>query len=245
MPDRDDPAPQPAGPPAGKRATDRRPAVLIGVLTALLGFAIAVQLRTTSTGDSLTGARQEDLVRILDDQNSRADRLRAQIATLQDSLRRLDQAGTSGAAARQEARRQADALGVLTGTLPATGPGVVVTITDPHGGLGAEDLLDVVEELRGAGAEAVQFGAVRVGTSSSFADVGGAVALDGVTLAAPYTVSAIGPPRTMDTALNIPGGVAATARNAGGSATVSERGRVDISVVRTVGKNRFAVPSGR
>ena len=85
-------------------------------------------------------------------------------------MQRLRDAGTNGPAARAEAQSQADGLGILTGTVAATGPGVIVTITDPKHGLKAEDLLDVVEELRGAGAEAIQFGPVRVGMTSSFRD---------------------------------------------------------------------------
>ncbi len=203
-----------------------------------------MQLRTNSSQDALAGARPDDLVRILDDQNSRADRLRSQIAALQAALTRLRTAGDDNAAAEAEAQRQADALGILTGTLPATGPGVVVTITDPKAGLHAEDLLDVIEELRGAGAEAIQFGTVRVGTSSYFADAAGHVELDGTALTAPYTVLAIGPAATLDTALNIPGGVAAVVRNAGGVATVSERARVDIDVLRPLPQAKYATPAG-
>ncbi len=236
-------APAPDRTPRLRR--DRRPAVLIGVLTALLGFAIAVQLRSASTQDALAGARQDDLVRILDDQNSRAARLRARIAEQEALLQRLTAAGGDRAAAEKEARRQADALAILNGTVPVTGPGVVVTITDPRRQLHSEDLLDVIEELRGAGAEAIQFGPVRVGTSSYFADARGAVTLDTVTLIGPYTVLAIGDPPTLDTALNIPGGVAAVVRTAGGQASVNQRNRIDITAVRAIAPHRYAVPVPR
>ena len=226
-----------------RRPADWRGSALIGVLTLLLGFAIAIQLHSTSSGDALAGARPADLISILDDQNSESARLRARIAQLQGTLQRLRDAGTNGPAARQEAEAQADGLSILTGTVAATGPGVVVTITDPAHGLKAEDLLDVVEELRGAGAEAIQFGPVRVGLSSAFRDDNGQVDLDGVGLTAPYTVLAIGPATTMQTALDIPGGVAAVVRNAGGTATIARRATLDITVVRTLAKDKYARPS--
>jgi uncharacterized protein YlxW (UPF0749 family) len=229
----------------GPRHRDRRAAVLIGVLTALLGFAIAVQLRTASTQDALAGARQDDLVRILDDQNSRAARLRSRISDQQELLARLTAAGGGSAAARAEAQREADALAILTGTAAATGPGVVLTISDPGQKLQAEDLLDVVEELRGAGAEAIQFGPIRVATSSAFREVNGKIVLDGAPLTAPYVIKAIGPAKTMDTAMNIPGGVAAVARTAGGGATVEELERVDINILRAPTTNKYATPVPR
>jgi uncharacterized protein YlxW (UPF0749 family) len=230
---------------AGTRRVRIRAGVLIGVLTAILGFAIAVQVRSNSSSDNLANLREDDLIRILDDQNARADRLNQQIADLQRTLDELRASGNSDAVAQQQAEHEVQALQVLLGTLPATGPGVAVTITDPEHKLKAEDLLDVVEELRGAGAESLQFGPVRVGTSTSFSDTGESVSIDGQRLSAPYKVLAIGDPKTLDTALNIPGGVAAAARNAGGDAQISERQRVDIEVTRSVPTPKYVTSAGR
>lgn len=231
--------------PARRRHQPRRAGVLIGVLTALLGFAIAVQVRANSGTDSLANLRESDLIGILDNQNARADRLRQQITELRATLRQLQGSGNRAAAARRQAEKEAQALGVLLGTLPATGPGVRVRISDPQQNLNAEDLLNVVEELQGAGAEAIQFGPVRVGTTTAFTDVGGRVAVDGRTLRAPYRVLAIGKPKTLDTALNIPGGVAAVVRADGGTLSVSEHAKLTISVTRTLPTPVYATPAGQ
>jgi len=220
-----------------------RAAALIGVLIAALGFAIAVQVHANSQSDSLLNLRGDDLIGILDNQNARGDRLRQQITELEQTLRRLQDSGDRNAAAKQQAEQDAAALGVLLGTLPATGPGVRVTITDPDHKLAAEDLLDVVEELRGAGAEAIQFDSVRISTSSAFTAVDGAVAVDGIGLSVPYTVFAIGDPKTLDTALNIPGGVAATVRAGGGELAVSEQSRVTILAIRSLAAPKYASPA--
>ena len=227
-----------------RRLLRPRAVAVIGVLTALLGFGIAVQVRANSGSDNLSALRDNELIGILDSQNARADRLRQQIASLQQTLRQLQDSGDRSSAARQQAQQEADALGVLLGTLPATGPGVLVRVDDAQHKLHAEDLLDVVEELRGAGAEAIQFGVVRVSTDTAFTDVGGQVAVGGTTLGAPYLVTAIGDPATLDTALNIPGGVAATLRAAGGDLHVSEQPTVQIEAIRALPTTRYAVPSG-
>jgi uncharacterized protein YlxW (UPF0749 family) len=220
-----------------------RSAALIGVLTLLLGFAIAVQLRAHSSNDALSGLREEDLIGILDNQNARADELRREIDDLNTNLRQLRSSGNRSAAARRQAVEQARALGILLGTLPATGPGVSVLITDPGGTLTGEDLLDVIEELRGAGAEAIQFGTVRITTSTAFQGSGGTVGVAGSELTAPYRVLAIGDSKTLDTALNIPGGVAATVRAAGGELTVQESDHVDITAVADLAQPRYAKPT--
>jgi uncharacterized protein YlxW (UPF0749 family) len=221
-----------------------RAGLLIGVLTALLGFAIAVQVHANSGSDNLANLRDQDLIGLLDNQDARADRLRQQIAGLERTLGQLRNSGDRSAAARRQAEQQAAALAVLLGTVPARGPGVVVTITDPNGRLSGENLLDVVEELRGAGAEAIQFGSVRVSTDTAFTGAAGSVRVGGAAVSAPYQVVAIGGPKTMDTALNIPGGVGATVRAAGGELRVTEKPLLTISAVRSLPVPRYAHPSG-
>ncbi|MDP9116793.1 MAG: DUF881 domain-containing protein [Actinomycetota bacterium] len=234
----------PPGPDTTRARTSararRRAGLSIGVLVAALGFAIAVQVHANSASDSLANLRDDDLIGILDNQSAQADRLRQQIAQLQATMLRLQDTGDRAAAAKQQAAQDAAALGVLLGTLPASGPGVVVTVSDPASKLGPEDLLDVVEELRGAGAEAIQIGTDRATTSTAFTGAAGAISVDGVALKAPYRVVAIGDTKTLDTALNIPGGVASTLRAAGGDLTVSEQPAVTISAVRPLPVPKYA-----
>ena len=219
--------------------------MLIGVLVALLGFGIAVQVRSSS-GDNLADARQDDLIRILDDQNSRADRLRQQLAQLQVTEQQLQASGDKDSVAYTQALQQLTALRVLLGIVPATGPGIRMTITDPDDQLGAEDLLDIVQELRGAGAEAVQFDGVRIGTDSAFtaSTTGdGPPELDGTPLTAPYQIIAIGDPPTLDRALNIFGGVAATVRAKGGDVVIVQGDTVQVTATRALPSTSLATPS--
>jgi uncharacterized protein YlxW (UPF0749 family) len=68
------------------------------------------------------------------------------------------------------------------------------------------------------------------------------VTVDGTTLTAPYRVTAIGESKTLDTALNIPGGVAATVRTAGGNLTIAEQSKVVIRVTRALPTPKYAKP---
>lgn len=232
-------------PRPGRSGPQRRQLALIGVLLAALGFAIAVQVRATSGSDALTNLRQGDLIQILDNQNARADRLRSQIAQLQATLDRLRSTGNQSAAAQAQARAELQALQILLGLIPATGPGVVIRIEDPGGKLGAEQLLDVVEELRGAGAEAIDFAGVRVSTDTAFVDGVGTVLVDGHEVHAPYAVTAIGDPATLQTALTIPGGVVQTLDSLGGTVTVTQQSTVTVRSVRTLPSTPDVHPQGR
>jgi uncharacterized protein YlxW (UPF0749 family) len=240
-------APAAPGAPNGRHVArpphHRLASALIGTLLALLGFALAIQLRSSGTSDGLSGARQEDLVQILEDQNNQEQRLRQQINDLQSASQRLA-SGADPAAAAAEASARADALGVLTGTLPAKGPGVQASVSDPLNALHAEDLLDLIAELRGAGAEAIQMNQVRVGVDSALTDApDGAVMMDGQRLSRPFVVLAVGDPKTLDTALNIPGGVASTVRDSGGLLQVTQSQELHIDAIRALPAPSYASPA--
>ena len=218
--------------------------VLVAVLCAALGFAVVIQVRRTAAGDTLASARPDDLVQILDGLQRREDDLNKEIADLQATLARLRSSGASSQEALAEADRQAEALGVLTGTVAATGPGVRITMNDPQHRIPPELLLDAVEELRNAGAEAYQVGPVRIGVDSAFGGTGGAVTLDGTALTAPYTILAIGDPPTLAAALAIPGGVLDTVRRADGTMTTTQSQQITINALRPARTPLYARPAG-
>ncbi|GAA1819615.1 DUF881 domain-containing protein [Planosporangium flavigriseum] len=233
--------------PAGKAPRLSAAAAMIGLLLGLLGFALVVQLRSNATDPELATARPEDLVRILSDLDGRQDRLRQEIASLEASQRKLASGVQGQAAALEEARRRADELGILAGTLPAQGSGLQVKFVAGSEAIAASTVLDAVEELRGAGAEAMQIAGeggspVRIVASTYFADSKGGLVVDGVRLTGPYTLSVIGDPQTMHTALNIPGGVVDMVHQRGGNVIVQESDTVGVTALHEVVAPKFARP---
>ena len=225
----------------------RRVAVLVAVLLAVLGFGAAVQVRSTQVDGVLASARTEDLVQILDDVQGRSDRLRQEVDDLRAALERLAGAG-GDEAALEEARRRTQLLGVLAGTVAATGPGVTLRIEGQDAAVRAEVLLDSVQELRDAGAEAVQVAGaagapVRVVASTAFVDEGARVLVDGVALSPPYVFTVVGEPGTLASALAIPGGVVGTVARRGGTATVTEGEGLVVGALRPLQPPRYARPA--
>ncbi|MGC4877844.1 DUF881 domain-containing protein [Micromonospora sp. DT43] len=234
----DEPVVESAAPVAAGRSRFSAAGLMIAALLALLGFTLVVQLRTTSADPTLGATRQEDLVRILSDLDARENRLQQDIRALEDSQRQLASGAQGRQAALDEATRRADELGILAGTLPAVGPGLTVEFTS-NGvkPITADRVLDAVQELRGAGAEAMQISGgdratVRVIASTYFLDGdNGSLMVEGRRLTGPFTITVIGDPATMRTALNIPGGVVATVRGDGGNVTFGEREVAEVSAL--------------
>jgi uncharacterized protein YlxW (UPF0749 family) len=231
-----------APPPARRRRRDPLAAALIGVLTVLLGFALAVQVRSTDEGEALQGAREEDLVRILDELNAREERLREQIAEERAALEQLSNSDGQAAAALEEARSRAEAIAILNGTIAARGPGLVMTIRDPGGEVRVADLLDAIQELRGAGAETMQIDDVRVGVSTAITGEPGGLQVDGRDVSAPYEFRVIGHPQNMETAMNIPGGVVQRISGRGGAVTITQSQDVLVDALRPLDTPQYASP---
>jgi uncharacterized protein YlxW (UPF0749 family) len=220
---------------------------VLGVLLCLvLGIAIATQVRQTESGDSLETARPADLLVLLDSLQQREAALNTEVSELQQTLASLQASGTSDQAAIDNARARLAALSILVGSVGATGPGVKIDIEDPAGGVAPEPMLDVINELRAAGAEAIEIAAadqgVRVGVDTWVTGTPGALVIDGLTLSPPYSVLAIGDPPTLAAAMNIPGGAVDSVERVGGSMTISQTDRVDVTILRQPKPRQYAQP---
>ncbi|MGW8567154.1 DUF881 domain-containing protein [Isoptericola sp. NPDC055881] len=226
---------------AALRPRATRSQVLAGVLCAALGFALVVQVQQ-SASDQLSSARQEDLVRLLDEVTDRAQQLGDEVSDLEDTRDELRSGTGKAQSALELAEQRAESEGILSGRLPAQGPGVRVTIQDPSHQLRASQMFNVLEELRNAGAEVVELNGVRLVTSTWFEDEGDAIVVDGTALASPYEWTVIGDPETLDRALEIPGGALATVRAAGAEASTARHDRVKISAVTPPQDPRYAEP---
>lgn len=211
-----------------------RSQVIVAILLFLLGLGVAVQVRSSGEHGRLRGARQEDLVRILDSLGDRHDRLESEQRALERSKTELRDSSDQAAEARRQTARKAGQLAILAGTKGARGPGITVRVEDTGGKVKADMLLDALQELRAAGAEAVQINDVRVVANTYFTDAssGKGVRIDGQHVQAPYTFKVIGSAKDLTPALNIPGGVESSLEKEGASVSVQSRPRVVIDALR-------------
>ncbi len=221
----------------------------LGVLLCiLLGMAIVTQVRQNESGDSLETARPADLLVLLDSLQQREGSLNTEVADLQRTLQQLQASGSSDQAAIENAQSRLEALAIQIGTVAATGPGVTLTIEDNAPGVPAETMLDVINELRAAGAEALEIrggdqqAAVRVGIDTWIVGTPGALTVDEVTLRPPYSVLAIGDPPTLAAAMNIPGGAMDSVKRVGGTMVIQQAERVDVTALRQPKPRQYAQP---
>ncbi len=218
-----------------------RSQIVVGVLCALLGFALVVQVSQTQE-DQLSSLRQSDLVRLLDDVTQRSGELEDQVSSLEATRDELRSGTGRERAALEVAEQQAETLGVLSGRLPAQGPGIEIEVVEGGEPLDAFGLFNVLEELRNAGAEAMEVNGVRLVASSYFEDTSDGIVVDGQPIASPYRWAVIGDPSTLETALEIPGGAMASLRGDGARTAIQQHDVVEVTATVEPGTPQYATP---
>lgn len=216
---------------------------VVAVLLAALAFAAVTQVRERGQDDDYSGLSQQDLVQALTGLNAASARADQELADLEEARAELSSSTERRAAALAQARQELETLSILAGTVPAHGPGIVMEVKVGDEPLGVNQLIDCIQELRDAGAEAIAInGAVRVVASTSFEEGEVGITADGRQLAPPYRITAIGDATTLETAMNILGGFVDDVEVAGGSVEIEQRKEVTIDAVQVLEDPEFSEP---
>ncbi len=216
---------------------------IAAVLLGALGFASAVQVRSQDASDSFTGARQSDLIALINSLTLATDRAESEIADLERTRDSLQVDTEASNTAVELARTRIETLAILAGQVPATGPGVRITVQAGRAGVGTDQLLNGLQELRDAGAEAIELNdEIRVVAQTGVVQEGAVVVVDGTELVQPLIIDAIGDSETLATALTFDGGFIDEVEAIGGTVSVQQLETVEVPSTTELPPDRFAVP---
>lgn len=208
--------------------------VVVAALLAVLGFAFVVQVRDTAANDTYAGLRESELVEVLDGLTGTAERARREVDRLEARRDELADENQARFAALDEAEQRVRTLNIIAGLVPVTGPGVRMTVNESSSRVNVGSLLDTVQELRTAGAEAIEINdSIRLGADSSFDNAVGGIEVDGQLLEPPYVLEVIGDPYVLRSALEFSTGPIETLETYDGATVeVEELEAVQITSVR-------------
>ncbi len=188
-----DPSP-PRGPGSKK--------VAVAVI-AVFGVLVSTAFVQNSLSEDTENAGRNVLITRINAQRDRVDSLQTDIADLRETNADLTDRLTATTDAEQTVGTRLRRLQVRTGFIPVQGPGVVLTVdnapnADPLQEVVRDsDLAMLVNGLWSAGAEAIGINGQRLTAMSAIRNSGVPIEVNGVGIAPPYTVVAIGDNRTM------------------------------------------------
>ena len=183
----------------------------ITALCAILGMLIGVQYNTVQS--QAASAAGTDNVRLTE--------LSAELRKEREEKEALEKQLDKQAEllALESLQKENEKLRAFAGLSEQTGAGIVVTMDDSDKDMGgdknaylvhAEDILKVVNELFVAGTEAVSVNEQRIVAQSGITCAGSVITVNGVRVAAPFEIKAIGDASVLQAALRFPGGVVDT-----------------------------------
>ncbi len=169
-----------------------------------LSFAIVCQINFESNSvQSLESQSTENLVAMVRSLNDYRNRLNAELAVLERT--------ESSRSVTVSLEQQLNSARIFSGAAAVSGPGISVTITADYD-LYSTDVIDIVNELKVSGAEAIAINNQRVTNKSRITqetdlDEHLFLALDGERLLTPIVITAIGDPATLEKGLIFTGGI--------------------------------------
>ncbi|CCO08730.1 DUF881 domain-containing protein [Desulforamulus hydrothermalis] len=184
--------------------------VLVGIV---LGLMLSVQYRSyKDINETPPIARVQALSNEINQKKEERNRLQQRVNELREKLDKK-------ASVSDINRRELEIYRIIAGTKAVVGPGVEVTLNDSNVALPPgqdpnlfvlhdEDVLRVINELKAAGAEAIALNGVRLIATSEIRCIGPTILTNkNKRLPAPFTITAIGNPDTLENSLFMKGGV--------------------------------------
>lgn len=189
-------------------------AIVLGSVCLLLTVGICVQIKTIDNIGSTVST------------NSQINNLKSQVLKMkekyEESYERLESAQNQLENVRTNATNNNEELkeleekikknNILMGTTEVKGPGVIITVQDaPTNAISTDpivhdtDILEIVNELKNAGAEAIDVNGQRIINTTEISCDGNVIVVNGVKIGTPFTISAIGLQARFNT-LKRPGG---------------------------------------
>lgn len=187
--------------------------VSIITVSLFLGLIISFQFRTNSSVNSgIPTERYQELTIEKKQVESDLTNLEEEVA---DLTAKIEEARKGRTEAADVLESELNKIKLHAGLTPLVGPGVEIVMENPpqiHSGAGFynirdEDLLKVINDLRGAGAEAISINDQRILATSEVRQAGNHINVNLTRLSPPYRITAIGNPGTLKSSLEIKGGL--------------------------------------
>jgi uncharacterized protein YlxW (UPF0749 family) len=183
--------------------------VTLGVALLALGFLIAAQLASEGPRVRYTTQERTPLVETVNELQTQQDALKSRILDLRSQIQVVEGQGEGSEVQVRQLNERLEQARIAAGLIPLTGTGIVIQLEDskepvpPDGSdadylVGSRDIRLVVEELWGAGAEAIAVNGERITPTSAVIDVGTSLLVNSAYLTPPYQITALGPPDLYD-----------------------------------------------
>lgn len=192
---------------------------LIGLAVFALSFIFMAQLNTVNRSEeTIQGKREAELIDDLTALKTEYEELKKENDKNVEIVEEYKTSASNNSTLINSLTEQLNQMAALSGMKTVKGEGIVVTVDDSDmaitDNISTEsmlihdtDLRAIVNELNAAGAEAISINGQRILSNTPIRCVGPVIQVNGVKVAAPFSIKAIGNAKYLESALNIKGGI--------------------------------------
>lgn len=195
--------------------------IVVGILSLFIGLVLYVQISTTQSSDlgglvpvAKANAYAEKLKSVTEEK----DAIVKELVALEERTDKIEKNRADEDFFLKGIISDLDKYKIAAGVVDVHGPGIIITIDDPvpTGDIiddismimsNYDQLLNVVNKLKDAGAEAISINEQRITATTEISLAGNNVNINTVPTAPPYTIKAIGDPDTLVSTLTIRYGI--------------------------------------
>ncbi len=222
-------------------------AILMGGMCCLLTIGIFVQVKTIRNTTSVFGKTQTE--------NELRDSVSRWQEKYKNAYEKLSQKEKELENLRNQTSNNSDSSSHLSKTLEEynsllgyselVGPGVVITLKDGEENSFSDnvvhdgDILEVINALRNADAEAISVNGQRIINSTEITCVGNVIKINGKKIGAPFVISAIGPSLYLYSSIKMPRGYLSLLEDAGVQVDVKQVEKDTIVIPKYEGVYKF------
>lgn len=189
----------------------QRRQLIVAFILAIVSFLVVTQLNIRrNIENKITSQTPAELGQIIRNMTTERDSLLKEISRLSLEIYKYRQLHEENVLGLDQAIKSLDAMKIASGDVAVAGPGIQINISDESKILAAYDLIDLIQELRASGAEALAVNNIRLTARSFITNNGSSLFVDDKKIKFPVRVDAIGEPSVMEQALKMPGGYITT-----------------------------------
>ncbi len=184
---------------------NKKVAISLGVVCLLLVIAIFTQMKTVNNMENSVGTTLSSNSELIDEvlsEQEKYNRLYEQLEKAEKSLEKIRTEATAGNQEATEAEKELKENNMLLGLTEVKGEGIIIKFDDDRNVesdevnlsrylVHEEDLLQVVNELFNAGAEAVSINEHRITNTTAIRCDGNIIRVNGQVITVPITIKAI------------------------------------------------------
>ena len=212
--------------------------ISLGLVCIILGLMLSFQLKSTYATQSVTNSRQfRELTSQIDILKKQRDDFNTKLQEYQTKVDDYEKSAASVSGTAKAMKEEIDKLRFISGLVDVQGDGITITITPVTDiasrmttPIASADIIDIVNDLNSAAAEAISINEERYVGRTQIREVAGTIKINDSKFdpSQVFTIKAIGAPVVLCGVFKLPGSIIESLRTSGFDVRINQEHNIKI-----------------